>query len=196
MFPIEFEGGETREILRARTRAAPTGEGPLLSASAREQPVFIQLGESQARADIFRDEYAIPAFEIDESVIGDIIVGPAVVNKVVSQSIAPGTIVARGTEISVTLAPPETVPGRIIIDGHVALAENTMAAVYNTYIRDDPSVVAVLNRTPDVRRMSSGDQAILAQAAEGGGIDLGDEPGQSVENFARSLHLARTMMES
>jgi hypothetical protein len=190
MFPFDPERLTAGEVFATHATAAAA------AAAAGEQPVFIQLGASQARADIFRDDYAIPAFEIDPTVIDEIIVGPPVVNKVVSQSIAPGTIVAKGTEITVVLAPPDTVPGRIIRDGHVALADLSMFEVYTTFVRDNPSVSAALSRSPNVAQMSTGDQAILTQAAEAGGIDLGDDPAHSVGAFATSLHLARTMMES
>jgi hypothetical protein len=186
MRPFEREGSTIRDVLAARASAGVSGE----------QAVFIQLGASQARADIFRDDYAIPAFEIDTSVIDDIIVGPAVINKVVSQSIVPGTIVAKGTEITVTLAPPAAVPGRIIRDGHLAFAELSMEDVYTRFVRDNPAVIAALNRSPNVAQMSVGDQAIITQAAQAQGIEIIDAPGQSLGNFATSLHLARTMMES
>lgn len=165
------------------------------AASATEQPVYIHLGETQAWANIIRNDYPVPAFEIDESIIDEIITGPSVVNKVVSQSIAPGTVVSRGTQIELTLAPPSKVPGRIIRDGHIALAEMSMEDVYNQIIRDNAGVVAVLNRNPNVERMSTSDQALVAAAAEEQGIEISDDPGRSIGNMTTSLHLARTMME-
>lgn len=175
------------------TRATTT---PAIASAPANAPVFVQLGQSTATADIFRNDYAIPAFEIDDAIIGDIIIGPAIVNKVVSQSILPGTVVARGTQIEVTLAPPSAVPGRIIRDGHVALADVNMEELYNQFVRDSPTVRAVLNRTPNVALMSTSDQATIAQAAESQGVTISDSPGQSIANLTTSLHLARTMMET
>jgi hypothetical protein len=186
MFRFNLPGAERETAARISATAAPAPVGP----------VFVQLGTPSTRADIFRKDYAIPAFEIDPSIIGDLIVGPAVVNKVVSQSILPGTVVAKGTQIEITLAPPSAVPGRIIRDGHIELADRSMEQVYNDFVRDSPNVKAVLNRNPDVSRMSTSDQAIIAHAAESQGIDIGAGPGESIGNLATSLHLARTMMET
>ena len=180
-----------RDALSTHRRSAAA-----LAREARAEHVFVQLGSPQARADIFRKDYAIPAFQIDEAIIGDIIIGPTVVNKVVSQSIAPGTVVTRGTQIEVTLAPPSTVPGRIIRDGHIGLANQTMEAVYNGFVRDNPKVIAVLNRNPDVEKMSTSDRAVIVAAAADGDLRLDDGPGLSISNMTTSLHLARTMMET
>lgn len=166
------------------------------SAAKQNETVFVQLGQSKTRADIIRDEYAIPGFVIDDSIFDDIIVGPAVVNKVVSQSIAPGTIVAKNTTIDIVLAPPSTVPGRIILDGHLALGEATMESIYNDFVRDDPAVTAVLTRNPDVRRMSDSDRSLIVQAASERDVAVTSDVGQTVENLARTLHLAKTMMET
>lgn len=166
------------------------------SAAVQNETVFVQLGQSKTRADIIRDEYAIPGFMIDSSIFDDIIVGPTVVNKVVSQSIAPGTIVAKNTTIDIVLAPPSAVPGRIILDGHLQLGEATMESIYNDFVRDDPAVTAVLTRNPDVRRMSDSDRSLIVQAASQQDVAVTDDVGQTVENFARTLHLAKTMMET
>ena len=106
-FPIEFN-----QPTRAGA-AFPTQE---LAASAQGEvrQVFVQLGESRTNANIKRDNYAIPSFELDEDVIDDIVIGPVIRNKVVSQSIAPGTVVAKGTTIDLVLAPAGGLPGRIM----------------------------------------------------------------------------------
>ncbi len=71
----------------------------------------------------------------------------------------------------------------------------TMEALYNQFVRDSPTVKAVLNRNPNVTTMSTSDQAAIAEAASAQGVTISESPGESVANLTKSLHLARTMME-
>lgn len=184
-FPFEFNQP-------ARTGAFPTRE---LAASTEGEvrQVFVQLGESRTNANIKRNNYAIPSFELDQDVIDDIVIGPIIRNKVVSQSIAPGTVVAKGTTIDLVLAPASSLPGRIIPNGHIFLAEQTMEQAYDLYLRDDPVMRRLLERNPDPDNMSTTDRAIVEERA--GQAELTEQPGRRPEDLVRSLHLARTMVE-
>jgi len=163
------------------------------SAQGEVRQVFVQLGESRTNANIRRDNYAIPSFDLDEDVIDDIVIGPILRNKVVSQSIAPGTVVAKGTTVDLVLAPAANLPGRIIPNGHSFFAERTMEEAYDLYLRDDPVMRRLLERNPDPEDMSTTDRAIVEERA--GQAELAETPGRRPEDLVRSLHLARTMVE-
>ncbi|CAN5116939.1 hypothetical protein BH18ACT4_BH18ACT4_06250 [soil metagenome] len=165
-----------------------------LSTSPVQQTVYIQLGESSKRANVFRDEFEIPVFELDQSVLDDFFSGrPTVDQKIVSQSIPAGTVVKRGTAVDIVLSEPSLIPGGIVASGHVALAQQTVGTIYSDLVADDTEVLSVLARNPDPTKMSSTDQALLVRVAEQHDINIGDEPGQTVVNFATSLHFANTM---
>ncbi|MEM9519503.1 MAG: hypothetical protein AAGA37_09290 [Actinomycetota bacterium] len=184
-FNLEFFGEAARELAIKNATAAAAPRAP--------QQVFVQLGESRKNPNILRDNYAVPSFEIDDAVINDVVLGPVIRNKVVTQSIAPGTVVAKGTAIELVLAPAFELPGRIIPNGHQFFAEVSMQEAYNDFVRDDPIMRRVLERNPDPQRMSTEDRETVRERAAN--VTLSESAGNTVEDLVRSLHLARTMVE-
>ncbi len=179
----------------ATAAKATTAAQAAKAASAGPQQVYVQVGESRTNANIIRDNYAIPSFEIDKSIIDDVVIGPVIRNKVVSQSIQPGTVVAKGTAVELVLAPTSTLPGRIIPNGHTAFADATMEETYGRFVRDDPVMRRILERNPDVSRLSSEDRATAEARASDAEVEIGERAGTTTEDFLRSLHLAKTMVE-
>ena len=101
----------------------------LFSTERATQPseVLISLGQSAKKANVVRDDFAVPILEIDPGIFDDFFGGrPQIVNKVVRQSIPAGTVVNAGTAIDLVMAPANQVPGLVFQGGHSVLKERTM----------------------------------------------------------------------
>jgi hypothetical protein len=75
------------------------------------------------RAQIVRDGLAVADVELNSNKIAGILVGyQPVVSRVVSQSVAPGTAIARGTAINLIMTLPVRVPANVIDGIHPGMA--------------------------------------------------------------------------
>lgn len=187
-------GGIPARVNPSRTSTDLFGRASGAPAKA-PQRVFIQIGDASKRANIFRDDFEIPVFEVDPDVFDDIIVNrPTVKNKVIAQTPAAGTIVAKGTAIDITLAPPENLPGRVVQGGHRFFAERALEETFTGFIAGNQTVLNLLNRNPDPTKLSSNDIDIATQIAQENDVTIGEAPGERVQDFVTSLAATRALM--
>jgi len=121
---------ERVELAAAREAAATaTGAAPSVSVrAAAPSTVFVELGEAAQTAQIARDGIGVAQVALNTEVLQDLIAGrPKLVTKVVSQSVAAGTAVPRGTAVDVVLAQPGVLPIDVIRDPHLSLSGRTGA---------------------------------------------------------------------
>src|SRR5262249_17843608 len=112
--------------------------------------------------------------------------------KVVSQSIAPGTPVPKGSPVDIVLAPPRLLPIDIVPDFHVGLADRTIGTVFDDFVRDSPAVKNVLARNQTAATLSTADRGILETALAAREVPVTSEPGQSIEQAFSTLQAAFT----
>ncbi|MDJ0768557.1 MAG: hypothetical protein QNJ12_07165 [Ilumatobacter sp.] len=163
--------------------------------AAESQPseVFIALGESAKKANVVRDDFAVPVLEVDTSVFDDFFGGrPQIVNKVVSQSIPAGTVVTQGTAVNLVLAPASEVPGKVFQGGHVGLNEDTMASVYELYVGNNVEVNRMLSRRSSPADLSPEDVEIIKTVAADNELNVSDQVGETVEDLFVSWQHAYT----
>src|SRR2546427_2528654 len=130
----------------ADVSAAAVGRATTAGASSGGT-VFVELGDAVQKAQIARDGVGVPQVRIDPDVLAGILAGrPRVVTKVVSQTVAPGTSVPRGTQVDIVLAEPFGLPAGVIRDIHVGLATRTVGNVFDTFIRNNAAVRNVIAR--------------------------------------------------
>src|SRR5207248_924085 len=132
-----FEIGATTAARETAAASAAAAAAPALQtvASVRAAPpstVFVELGEAAQKAQIARDGVGIAPIALNTDALQNLIAGrPQLVTKVVSQSVAPGTAVPRGTTVDLVLAQPGVLPIDVIRDPHISLSGRTLSSVYD-----------------------------------------------------------------
>jgi hypothetical protein len=158
-----------------------------------QETVFVELGESVQKAQIARDGVQVAIVDINPLVLNEVIAGrPPVVTKVVSQSVAAGTSVPKGTAIDIVLAEPRRLPTRIIRDIHVGLEQRELGQVFDTFLRDDVTVRSVIARNERAETLSAADQAVLIGAFEQAQVPITTQPGHTVNEAFNTLQAAFT----
>ena len=163
------------------------------AASGEAAPVFIELGESSKKALIARDGVSIPVVKTLPDELDDLLAGgELIVFKVVSQSVAAGTVVPRGTAVDLVFAPPRRVPLRIFDGVHLELADQRAEQVFGTFIRDDAEVRNLLARNDSADTLSERDKSVLIQRAASQGMTLDERPGTNLAGLFGALQAAST----
>ena len=186
---------ERVELAAAREAAATaTGAAPSVSVrAAAPSTVFVELGEAAQTAQIARDGIGVAQVALNTEVLQDLIAGrPKLVTKVVSQSVAAGTAVPRGTSVDVVLAQPGVLPIDVIRDPHLSLSGRTLDNVYATFVRDNPAVKNVLARNVQAATLSTADRGVIEAAFQAQEVEISDDPGRSIEQAFGSLQAAFT----
>jgi len=178
------------ELAAAREAAA----APSVSVrAAAPSTVFVELGEAAQTAQIARDGIGVAQVALNVDALQNLIAGrPQLVTKVVSQSVAPGTAVPRGTSVDVVLAQPGVLPIDVIRDPHLSLSGRTLSNVYESFVRDNPAVKNVLARNVQAATLSTADRGVIEAAFQAQDVTITDEPGRSIEQAFGSLQAAFT----
>ena len=100
----------------------------------RTSTVFVDVAEQATRAEISRAGFALGEIAVNRELIATFLEDLILIRtKVVSQSVVPGTAVARGTAIDVIIANPHEIPLRVIPNGHVQFENNTMGQLHERF---------------------------------------------------------------
>lgn len=164
------------------------------AAFAPPKEVFIELGDSKKKANVVRDRFQIPAVEIDKDRFDDFVIAqPRVVNKVVSQSIAPGTVVSEGASIDLVMAPARNVPGNIFTDGHSGLKDRLLSEVFEQFVSANNEVKGLLAKRPDIADLTNEDVQFIAQIAEENDVEIeAGTPGKTPQDLFATWQIANT----
>jgi hypothetical protein len=150
--------------------------------------VFVELGDAVQKAQIARDGVGVPQVRIDPDVLAGLLAGrPKVVTKVVSQSVAPGTSVPKGTQVDVVLAEPFRLPAGVIRDIHVGLAQKTVGEVFDTFIRNNAAVRNVIARHDTADTLTDAERGVIQSAFSAQNVPITDQPGQTLNQAFSSL---------
>jgi hypothetical protein len=153
--------------------------------------VFVEVGTAAEQAAISRNGVQIPIVQINpatlQTALGNTAPLPA---RVVSQSIAPGISVAKGTTVDITLTEPTRITVGVLQNPFQPLAGQTLDAVYKSFIRDNPAVQSVLARNSGAASLSQVDQSTLTQALANSPVTA--TPGQTIDAAFDTLQAAFT----
>jgi hypothetical protein len=179
--------------------AAASGAGAAAAApttsfrAAAPSTVFVELGQAAQTAQIARDGIGVAQVALNADALQNLIIGrPQLVTKVVSQSVAPGTAVPRGTSVDVVLAQPGVLPIDVIRDPHLALSGRTLSNVYETFVRDNAAVKNVLARNEQAATLSTADRGVIEAAFQAQDVSITADPGHTIEQAFGSLQAAFT----
>jgi len=163
------------------------------AALAASGPIFIELGEQAVKPNITRDGADVPILRFDEDRLGDYLAERnRVVTKVVSQNIAPGTVVAKGATVDIVLAQPSTIPIQVFDGAHLGLAEFNVEAVFQNFVAGRNDVQRVLTRNQSAATLNDTDRALITQVFVQQGITVDDQAGTDVDAAFDALQAART----
>lgn len=182
-----------RESASSPASAARESAAPVSVRAAAPSTVFVELGQAAQTAQIARDGIGVAQVALNFTALEELIAGrPQLVTKVVSQSVAPGTAVPRGTSVDVVLAQPGVLPIDVIRDPHLSLSGRSLSNVYESFVRDNPAVRNVLARNEQAATLSTADRGVIVSAFQAQDVTISDEPGRSIEQAFGSLQAAFT----
>jgi hypothetical protein len=163
------------------------------SASAqRAQTVFVDVAQAPTRADISRAGFAVGEVAVNPDLIASFLDDLQVVRtKVVSQSLVPGTAVARGTAIDVVIANPSTIPVHVIPGVHTAFQDLTMAQL-NDQFADNTAVRDIVRHTTSAADLTTAQRETLTNALQQAQVPVDAE--NTVDSAFAGIQAAFTFM--
>jgi hypothetical protein len=176
--------------LAGGAQANPVSEIP--AAIAQPSTVFVEVGAAAEQAAISRNGVQVPIVQINpatlQTALGNTITLPA---RVVSQSIAPGVSVAKGTSVDVTLTEPTKITVGVLQNPFQPITDWTLDTVYKSLIRDNPAVQSVLARNTSSATLNQVDQSTLTEAL-GTTFPVTTTAGQTIDAAFDTLQAAFT----
>jgi hypothetical protein len=169
------------------------GERAPVRALTGGSPVFVELGEGAKKALISRDGVRVPLLKPLPDRLTAVFAGTDVVSqKVVSQSIAPGTIVPKGTAVDLVLTAPGRIPLDVFDGVHAQLRPRLLQDVFTTFVRDEPEVRNVLARNESAATLSERDRSILLDVAQRKNVSITEQPDAGLGGLFTALQVANT----
>lgn len=150
----------------------------------------VDLSQKTATAKIVREGFDVPAVALDQrkvdQLVGGLVVAePSAVPRVVSQSIAPGTLVARGAAVNLVLAPRTKIPLEIFTDIHLDLKAKTVEDIQP--LLANAAVRKSLLSNASSSTLSESEATTLKAAFNESGIGVDDtDPGKTFEKAFQS----------
>lgn len=137
--------------------------------------VFIDVGNRAIESNVIRDGIKVGIYEIDDDVIDEIVIGPAVRQVVISQSVPPLTPVPVGTAIDLELAPTAKFPGRIIPGLLEEVQEIEFAELYQKLVLGRPEAAQILTRVGPDNVLPERESELLVSLFEDAGFTVDDD---------------------
>lgn len=145
-------------------------DAQLAAFRSTDDVVFIDVGNRAIESNVIRDGIKHGVYEIDQTILDDIIIGPVVRQVVIGQSVAPGTPVPVGTAINLDLAPTAKFPGRIIPGLLPEVQEIEFADLYQTLVLGKPEAVQILSRVGPDNILPERETTVLVELFEQAGF--------------------------
>jgi hypothetical protein len=178
-------------------RATNPGFGEITGALASNRiaasgPVFVDVSGQSTQAQVSRAGFNVGEIAIRPDVLDDILdTRPVIVTKVVSQSIAAGTAVARGTAIDIVLTRTDDLPIRVIPGIHEAFTEFTVQNVFSQF-EGNATVRDIIRRRTDVSQLTADEQTQLTSQLNANGVNIGTEATNNLGSAFNALQAAFT----
>lgn len=148
---------------------------------------FIEISETPEKSTIVADGKAIPVAKVNQARIAEFLEPleeptAVAVQKVMFQSIAPGTAVPKGTVVNVTLVPFGEIPIQIFDNPHTDLAERPVASIALSEALEDPAVRDILVKRDRPQDTTPEERKIVEAALRNLDIEINDsDPGRSYD---------------
>jgi hypothetical protein len=169
---------------------------PALAASFRpnEDTIFVDVGERVIDSNVIRDGVKVGVFELDPDRFEEIFTGrPIVRQRVVSQSIRPGTPVPAGTTVDLIMAETTRLPVGVIPGVLEAIRDDPMEDIYSRVVTGHEDVAnRILARIGPDNVLPPAEQEQLAVLFEQADLPLSDEPGNDVAAAVETLRAVFT----
>jgi hypothetical protein len=157
-----------------------------------ERTIPIDVGASATKAEISRGGFAVAEIAVNEGAITSFLDDLVLVQtKVVTQTIAAGTAVARGTAIDVVLARTNDLPVAVIPNIHVAFADATMAQLHEQFAAV-PEVRDLVRTKTDASQLSAAELQTLTTALQANNVAVGTGAGETAESAFTAIQAAFT----
>ena len=139
---------------------------------ARASTVFVDVADEPTRADISRGGVPVGEILVDPEIVGSFLDDLVVVRtKVVTQSIAPGTAVARGTAIDIELANTRDLPVRVVPGVHTAFQDLTMVQL-NDQFASNATVRDIVRRRTSAEDLTGAERETLTTAFQAANVPI------------------------
>lgn len=137
--------------------------------------VFVDVADESTAAQVSRGGVPLGEIMINPEVVGSFLDELIVVRtKVVTQTIVPGTAVARGTAIDVVLANASDLPVRVVPGVHTAFQDLTMAEL-NDRFAGNAAVREIVKRRSTADELTAAERTTLATAFVADNVTIDDD---------------------
>jgi hypothetical protein len=183
----------TSRAVRASQPVFGESAGPFAAGRlAASGPVFVDVSETPTIAQVSRGGFNLGEIAIRPEVLEGVFeTRPVVRTKVVSQSIAAGTAVARGTAIDIVLTQTDDLPIAVIPGIHQAFTDFTVQNVF-TQFEGNAAVRDIVRRRTDVNELTAAEQTQLTEQLNANGVTIGTEPTNDLPSAFNALQAAFT----
>ena len=155
--------------------AASAGSRRAIEESRGSTTVFVDVAEEPTRAEVSRAGIPVGEIAVNPEVIGSFLDDLVVVQtKVVTQSIVPGTAVARGTAIDIQLANPSNLPVRVVPGVHKSFENLTMKQL-NDQFAANTTVRDIVRRTTSADDLTAAERETLTSAFAAANVPIDDD---------------------
>lgn len=158
-----------------RFQASAASRRAAADLSRASSTVFVDVAEEPTRAEVTRGGIPVGEIAVNPEIIGSFLDDLVVVQtKVVTQSITPGTAVARGTAIDISLANTRDLPVAVVPNVHVAFQDLTMAQL-NDRFAGNAAVRDIVKRRTSAEDLTATERASLTQAFQAADVPINDD---------------------
>lgn len=117
---------------------------------------------------------------------------PTAKPKVLSQTPAAGTAMARGSKVNLVLVNGSTLPGKLVAGGLAQWSELQLGALYNQQVKDDALINNLITQYEQNGALSASEQTQLQNTLQAKGITLGNTTGNDATAAITTLSAARS----
>jgi hypothetical protein len=157
-----------------------------------ERTIAIDIEESSTKAEISRGGFAVAEIAVNDAAVASFLDHLTIVQtKVVTQTIAAGVAVARGTAVDVVLAQTGNLPVVVIPGIHNAFADLTMAQLH-TQFAAVPEVRDLVRTRTDASQLTSNELTTLTAALQTRNIPVGTGAGETAQSAFTAIQAAFT----
>jgi hypothetical protein len=179
-------------IAAVAASAAPRSSVQASASAQRAQTVFVDVSQAATRADISRGGFALGEVAVNPGLLASFLDGLQIVQtKVVSQSIATGTAVARGTTIDIVLANPSTIPVNVVPGVHSAFSDLTMAQL-NDRFATNTAIKDIVRTTTSAGDLTTAQRDTLTTALQAANVPI--DADHTVDSAFAGIQAAFTLM--
>jgi hypothetical protein len=163
-----------------------SGAGFMAAASKEMQLKVIDISDKPLKSNVVRQGRQVPAVALDpravDAILGpEVIITPGQAPRVVSQSIPPGTKVARGAGVDISLAPRSTIPIDVIVGFHPDFRGKNVGGVVEVILANRQVSDAVLD-FDNAADVPAATRAVIEQTLTTNQVGINnDDPTRSFE---------------